>query len=395
MYEVLIQNICQTTKFNLTLSFMKQQLIQYLIYEGKNKSWKELAKMFGFDCPEKARKAWLRYRKEHTISLEVEDEPVFKSYKPTFTTTAHTFVSPTSLEAQKEVLLTQLKARFKTDWDLARQYLDFKEIIDSHKGTTKDFLLELAVFDLHIGKLAIKEEVGEDYNIGEAVSRYKGAITKLMSMVDLDRVERILLPIGNDLFNIDNKRGTTTAGTPQDYDGRFSKIVSVTKELLISIINDLSTTCHVDIVIIPGNHDNQTTFMLGEILDAYYHNSPLVKVYNEPTQRKYYQYGNTSIQFTHGNEEKHQDLGLIFATEKPMMWAQSSYRFCQMGHYHKSKRLSYVSIDEFQGFQIQILPSLSGADAWHDSKGYKSLKQAKAFLFSRTEGVVAEYTYNV
>ena len=75
--------------------------------------------------------------------------------------------------------------------------------------------------------------------------------------------------------------------------------------------------------------------------------------------------------------------------------AATKFREVQLGHFHKNKKINYVSVDDFQGFQIQILPSLSGTDFWHNSKGYNSLKQAKAFLYSKTEGRVAEFTHTV
>ena len=116
---------------------------------------------------------------------------------------------------------------------------------------------------------------------------------------------------------------------------------------------------------------------------------------NAPKLRKYYQFGKNSFQFTHGNEEKHEALGLIFATEQPRLWADTKYRFAQLGHFHKNKKINYLSVDEHQGFQVQVLPSLSGTDFWHKSKGYNSLKQAKSFMFDAYKGVIGEFTITV
>lgn len=289
----------------------------------------------------------------------------------------------TSLNLQKDVILNELKKAFPAKGLIKRS---------TKKGNC---LLEISLFDLHFGKLAHEEEVGEDFDIKIASKRFTKAINELLSRVDLNQIDKILFPVGNDLFNVDNMAGTTTGGTPQDNDSRYHKMITVVKKLLITTITELSEIAPVDIVIVQGNHAFQTTFLLGEILDAYFHNDKNVNVDNNPKMRKYYSYGNTAIQLTHGNEEKHTDLGLIFATERPEMWANSKFRFCQLGHYHKSKTTQYVSVDEYQGFQVQILPSLSGSDAWHYRKGYKSMKAAKAFLISKKEGIIAEYTYTV
>jgi hypothetical protein len=258
-----------------------------------------------------------------------------------------------------------------------------------------DTLLEISIPDLHFGKLAHKEEVGEDYDIKIASNRANTAVDELLKRVNLSTVERILFPIGNDLFNVDNQFRTTTAGTPQDTDTRFHKMVKITYAVLVHNIDKLAAIAPVDIPIVRGNHDDITTFLLGEILAAHYRNEPRVSIDNAFHKRKYYQYYENGFQFTHGDSEKHTELGLIFATERKKLWADTTFRYCQLGHFHKEKKIEYVTVDSFQGFQIEILPSLSGPDAWHNSKGYISNKAAKAFLYHRTKGEIGSYKYTV
>lgn len=254
---------------------------------------------------------------------------------------------------------------------------------------------EINIPDVHFGKMSWNEESGEDYDLKIAEQRYKDAISELLSNVSHKSIERFIFPIGNDMINIDNRRNETFAGTPQDSDSRFFKIVKTVKRILIQAIDALSTIAPVDVVVISGNHDTETMFMIGEMLDAYYHNNEKVNIDNSPKQRKYYKYGVTGFQYTHGNEEKHHELGLIFATEEPQLWASTKFRICKLGHFHKNKKTEYVSVDEHQGFQVQILPSLSGSDAWHKSKGYMSKKQAKGFLYHKEKGQIGEFTYSV
>lgn len=291
----------------------------------------------------------------------------------------------TDILKQKEFLLKELKA-YSPKYDKVTYKPD---------QLGAECLLELSLFDLHFGKLAHKDESGEDYDLKIAEKRFKTAVKELLKRTNLKIVDRIFLPIGNDLINIDNLLSTTTAGTPQDTDTRFHKIVTTVKRVLIETIDELSQIAPVDIVIVPGNHDTTVTFMLGEILDAWYFNNPQVTIDNTVKLRKYYKFGKNSFQLTHGDREKHVDLGLIFASEEPKLWAATKHRFCQLGHFHKSKKINYISVDTHQGFQIQIMPSLSANDAWHTGKGYNSLKQAKAFLFHPTEGLIGEYTYTV
>jgi hypothetical protein len=166
------------------------------------------------------------------------------------------------------------------------------------------------------------------------------------------------------------------------------------RKVLVETIDLLKQAAPVDVIISVGNHDEQSTFMIGEILDAYYTNDQSVSVYNDASLRKYYKYGVNAIMLTHGNREKFNDLGMIFAAENPKLWADTKYRFVQIGHFHHNKKVTTLQAQEFQGFQIQILPSISGSDAWHTGKGYNSLKQAKAFLYNKTKGLFGEYTHN-
>lgn len=294
----------------------------------------------------------------------------------------------TDIVLQKDQILREL---FESAPEL--QIVDLS--IPDDFSEEKDCLYEISIPDIHFGKLAWGEETGEDYDLKIACERFNVAIAELLSRVNLEKVERILLPIGNDMINIDNNNNTTTAGTPQSVDGRFPKIIRVVKELLIENIVKLATIAPVDVLVIPGNHDNHTMFMIGEILEAYFYNTEKVAVFNSPEPRKYYQYGLNGFQYTHGDNEKHPELGLIFATENPKLWADTRFRVAKLGHFHKTKKLNFVSVDEFQGFQVEVLPSLSGTDLWHKKKGYMSNKAAKAFLYHKTKGKIAEFTYTL
>lgn len=291
------------------------------------------------------------------------------------------------LHLQKELILGELK-------DASIPFASFPRNFAFSKSSAKDNLLELSLFDLHIGKLAWDEETGESYDSKIACERFETAIVDLLSRTDVSSIDRILFPIGNDMINVDNNMHTTTAGTPQYCDSRFSKMLKVAKELLIDTIMKLSIIAPVDVIVVPGNHDNLTMFTLGEVIDAYFHNNSNVNVLNSPKQRKYYQYGVNGLMFSHGNSEKHADLGLIFATEEPKLWAETKYREAHLGHFHKVKSTKYLDINEETGFKVRVLPSLSGTDAWHYSKGYISNKSAEAYLWNKTKGLLATYIHN-
>lgn len=303
------------------------------------------------------------------------------------------------LQNQKELILNELKAeKEKIRW--AVNIADAPDwLIDSNR--VGDTMLELDIPDIHIGKLSWAVESGEDYDIDIAVKRYKDAVHELLSRVDLSKVERIHLPLGNDAIHIDNSENQTTAGTAVDTDGRFAKIFRAAKKLFIEVIEELRQIAPVDVTIIRGNHDSQTMFLLGELLDAWFHGEEDIMINNSPKFRKYYKYGKNGFMYTHGDKEKHAELGQIFAHEEANLWAATKYRFCKLGHRHinrKTNKPSFKDVitgDTYIGFQVQIIPSLSGSDEWHYAHAYLGAKQAKAFLYHREKGEIGEFTITV
>jgi hypothetical protein len=385
----------------------KEKLVEYLHKNGKHESWDQLSKMFGLTI-DQARKAWSAASKDAEDEIKRISESINRDLRiveleELVTKLARENCTPKdrlvrsmnpgpnpldfSLELQKETILAEMRRHSPKNERLFT-------VRDLNSGVP-ECLLELSVFDLHIGKLSWDKETGEDYDINIAVERYRTAIKSLLSRVRPMDIDRILLPVGNDMINIDSKLGTTTAGTSQDGDSRFGKMFRTAKELLVDTISELSQIAPVDVIIVPGNHDELTMFTLGEVLDAWFHNDKSVTINNSPKLRKYYQYYECMLMFTHGNREKHTDLGMIAANEEKHMWANTSHREVHLGHYHKSKVMNYLAVDEYQGFKVRILPSLSGTDAWHFSKGYNSQKAAKAFVWHRTDGLISEHTFTI
>ena len=288
----------------------------------------------------------------------------------------------------KDIVLKALKEEIKA---IQKPF----ETTNKFEGGKKKCLFEINIPDLHIGKLAWGKETGDDYDIKIACQRFKDAIRELINRTDISSIGKILLPVGNDLINVDNKANTTTAGTPQSADSRFGKMFQAAKHLLIDTISELSQIAPVDVVIIPGNHDNVATFTLGEVLDAWFHANPIVNVINTHTPRKYYKFGLNLIMYVHGDKEKLNDLGILCATEQPELWAATKYRRVHVGHFHHNKQIKFVDLQEFPGFTVKILNSLSANDIWHAEKGYMSLKQAEAFLYHEDKGLLANYYYQI
>lgn len=257
-------------------------------------------------------------------------------------------------------------------------------------------LLEITLFDLHLGKLCWAGETGENYDSKIASNRFMIAIQKLLDRAEPYDFERILFPIGNDFFNSDNLHNTTTAGTPQDEDLRWQKTYTLGINLLVQAIDLLSLHAPVDVVVVPGNHDFERCYYMGETIKAWYRNTENVNVDNGANPRKYYNYGETLIGLTHGKEEKLDRLPMIMATEQRKMWGNTKYHEFHLGHIHRKRIYKYNALSEDLGVTIRFLSSLSGTEEWHNKKGFVgNVKAAEAFLWNKENGYLANFNVNL
>ena len=265
-------------------------------------------------------------------------------------------------------------------------------------------LLEISVFDLHIGKLAWGGETFENYDVKIARKRFLGSIEKLLRRASGFNYNRILFPVGNDFFNSDTMENTTTKGTPQDEDLRWQKTFDVGTRLLVDAINLLRETgVPVDVVVIPGNHDFERSYYLGAYLSAWFKADQNVNINNHASPRKYYRYGNTLLGLTHGSEEKEASLPMLMATdvESKPMWSDTKFHEWHLGHIHRKRTVKYEinksrELNEDLGVTIRYLSSLTGTEEWHHKKGYVgSTKAADGFVWNHEFGLVAHLNTNL
>lgn len=253
-----------------------------------------------------------------------------------------------------------------------------------------DNILEISVPDAHIGRLCWGEETGRSHTTADACQMVREAYTALYRSVPTGAIGGVLLPVGNDLFNSDTIATTTTGGTHQDDAGVWQETFRAGVDTMIDIIEDLAVSLPVTVLVIPGNHDWQKCFYLGEILAAHFRKHARVTIDNGPSPRKYHRFGANLLGFTHGKHEKPARLPLIMAAEQAAEWSQCPYREWHLGHRHTQ------ITNEDCGVLTRWLPSLAPADSWHHTNGYVGNRRAaKAYLYHRENGPVAEYTYQL
>lgn len=276
-----------------------------------------------------------------------------------------------------------------------------KDVVNSKENN----LLEVSIFDLHLGKLAWGGETGENYDTKIASERFLYSIKKLLERAAGFSYNRILFPVGSDFFNSDTILNTTTAGTPQDEDLRWQKTFTTGIKLVVDGIELLKQTgVPVDVLVIPGNHDFERSFYLGTYLSAWYKDDKMVNIDNGASPRKYYKFGQVLLGFTHGSEEKESSLPMIMANdiESKKHWSETTYHEWHLGHIHRKRNTKYTVLEkdtglaEDLGVTIRYLSSLTGTEEWHHKKGFiGQIKAADAFIWNDEYGFVAHLNSNI
>ncbi len=290
-----------------------------------------------------------------------------------------------------------VKLKRKTQEIRARSFV--KELIDEIKANAPIYPVitypqlnepvtyEITFPDVHFGRLAWGAETGDDYDINIAERDLNNVFDELLSYTKFFQVSQIVLPFMGDFFNSDNLENSTSHGTPQQEDTRWKKTFSKGCKLARTIIDKCATIAPVDVLVITGNHDEQRSFYMGEVLDAYYTNSKNVTVDNSPRNRKYRLVGKTLLGFAHGYYEKLDKLGSVMADEAPELWAKSQIREMHTGDKHRK-----FDASEETGVTLRILRALAATDAWTYNKAFKSQRAVESFMWHPNKGLVGQFT---
>lgn len=262
-----------------------------------------------------------------------------------------------------------------------------------YETTNRRGLLEVSLMDMHLGKYCSETGTGRAFNADICEHMFTRAVEDLLAKTNGLNPEKILFVVGNDMLNTDHLGRETTAGTPQSCDITYQEAFVRGRKLLVSAILTLRQKSPVEVIVVPGNHDTQVCYYLGDSLAGWLHATSGVTVENSPRPRKYLRFHRNLIGFTHGHNEKHHDLPLLLATEDPEGWAQSRHREFHLGHFHARKHKMFVPSFDRAGVLVRILPSLCPPDAWHASMGYNARLAAEALFFDPEEGCVATYSH--
>lgn len=222
-----------------------------------------------------------------------------------------------------------------------------------------DGMLEIPLFDMHFGIADI------DY--------YADTLEEILSIVTSKHWDRIVIPVGQDLFHNDSiTDGKTTKGTLIEK-VNLKKAIYDAKTFYFNIIDAaINNANEVNVIYSPGNHDKTVGWLFSQILLTRY-GSFIVD--DSMAERKVIWWKGCFIGITHGDKRGDTPRGLRgnFTIEFPTLFAEAKVREIHAGHLHNES-----SSDEY-GVQVRRMSTGNKDDEWTISEGYKSQKRFMLF----------------
>lgn len=220
-------------------------------------------------------------------------------------------------------------------------------------------MLEAPLFDMHWGIADI--------------DHYRDTLKEILSIVTSKHWDRIVIPVGQDLFHNDSiAHGITTKGT-QIERVDMVKAVRDAKTFYYNLIDTaLQNANSVSVIYSPGNHDKTVGWLFTLILKERYGDI----VDDTTRERKAVWWEGCFVGITHGAKGNDNAAGLRgkFTKEFPALYATAKVREIHVGHLHRESD----SRDEY-GIQIRRLCTKNKDDEWTDDEGYMSQKRFMLF----------------
>lgn len=266
--------------------------------------------------------------------------------------------------------------------------------VASRKYNKGNCLAEVSLYDAHFGSLAFGNA---SYELADARNIFVQSVQDLTQHLLYRDVDRIVLPIGNDFFHVDNWKNETFGGTKLDHIQQdFPKIFTEGWKAVDEVIMILLEHAPVEVLWVPGNHDRSTSFYLVELLRARHQKTKNVTFDVENITRKYRIFGNNLFGYTHGDKVRINNLPLVMAAEVPDLWGSTKYRAWRCGHFHTKKQLSFYVGDTTHGVKVEVMPSLCPTNEWHHENGYiGNTRSAEMWLWDKDSGYKGHFAESI
>ena len=257
----------------------------------------------------------------------------------------------------------------------------------NYQGVPMSTLCNLYVMtDCHVGMLAWHREGGADWDLKIAERVLTGCFEQMV-MSSPQAGTGIVAQLGDWLHSDGLLPVTPTSHHILDQDGRFSKIVQVSIRILRRLV-DFALVRHEKVIILmaEGNHDMASSVWLRIMFKALYEKEPRVQVIDSELPFYVYQHGKTMISFHHGHIKKNDSLPILFASQYPKVWGETTKRYAHTGHRH------HVEEKEHSGMTVIQHPTLAARDAYAARGGWMAERQVSAITYHEQFGQVSKIT---
>lgn len=268
----------------------------------------------------------------------------------------------------------------------------FVEFLASYQPVSQEIMSPMVDFRKDDASLIInkqdshlnKYDIGGNNDVDERLSNILYKVEMIVHQAVLsNNLENITYIIGSDEFNSEFT-GMTTKGTPQTnthtYQQSFEYICNH-EVLMITML--LQYAKNVNVVYVPGNHDEYVGWHMVNWLQTYFRETTRIIFDVSPKYRKYISYGNSAMMFNHGDAIKPSKLAAMFPIEYREDWSSHSNFYIFTGDKHHE-----VSHD-FHGIKFYQISAFSNSKSlWDDKNGHTCSKgEVTAFLIDKEQGM--------
>lgn len=412
----------------------KTTLVEYLVKNGKDDSWENLAKKFELGSGEIARHAWKNYRRsigstvvgilEEVVDaveeleykvLKIEDNCTTGEREMTISVpnqdikTLDELIEKCSIDTTKYKITKWIQNVWNNRYQV-KAWLSpilpdsqegfstsFKEFLETYKSSyTSIMKLDVqhskpnaAVIinkqDSHLNKFDISGDNSISNRFIAIESAIDSVVKKATISYDIDNVVYVL---GSDQFNSE-WTNMTTKGTPQQnlpisFQDTFKMICDHEVSVISNLLEQSKT---VTLVFLSGNHDEFVGWHMVNWLAAYFNKEERLFIDDSTNYRKYVRYGNTGIMLNHGDSVKPEKLAGIFPVEFKDHWSSCEHYVIFTGDKH------HLLAKEINGITFYQIPALSSARSlWDDKNGHVCSKaEMTTFVISDTDGITDIY----
>ena len=248
--------------------------------------------------------------------------------------------------------------------------------------------------DPHIGLLTYTPEVGADWDLSIAESVFLPLFHNLVTVAPPSR-ECLIIDLG-DFWHYDGmEQRTMRSGHKVDADGRPSKMVQVGYRIMLQMIRSaLDVHETVNVVILPGNHDDLGSIFLRVSLYHIFEDNPRVNVELSPNVFQYFSWGKNLLGMHHGDKCKLDALPMVMAADQKEAWGQSSFRHWLIGHFHHDSASRFDGKEQ-KGVKVETFRTIVANEGYAHEAGYRTDQDGKALVYHKDYGEIERYTVNI